>query len=946
MQMLFLFNRHGCWRVVSSTFIHLIAACGLVLTALPSALAGVTTTGDVTPQTITFDTDLYVADQADGTLQIDGGSEVRVFYTHVGNAAGATGLISIDGAGSSFKSSFYLYLGVEGTGILQLSGGATSTCTWPSYIGYEAGSTGSISVADPDTLLDFDQLHLGYRGDGSLSVTAGGSVDTFFAFIGDEATATGAATVDGVGSSMTCVRLYTGYHGSGMLDITDGGEVSANVDIGYEEGSTGKLSVSGAGSLLTCTSDIRVGYKGDGTLNISAGGQVITNRDSDLGGWYGGTGTVNVDGTDSTWTSTGDLYVGSQGDGALAITAGGKVFNEEGEIGHGTGTVGQVTVDGTGSTWANSGDLFVGCQGDGTLVISNGGQVNCLNAFIGYGAPASGDVTVEGAGSLLNISGDLQLGRSSSGTLSLINGGRTEVSGATYVGYFDTTPSTLTFDNGTLDTGLLLASAADLHGQGVVNTHGLVSDVDLVFDQSHGPQQQLILNGEPGQNIAINLDQTSAGSLGVGFTGSRTLTIADGRQIESANGYLGYREGGNGAATVDGIGTLWHCYGDLYVGYAGAGSLTISSGGQVIADGLTRVRPSNGSPGSIHFDSGTLDTETLQASPAVLHGQGAINTHGLLTDMSLLFDQTHPAQQQYVLNSEPGQTITINLDHNASGGLGVGMYGSGDLTIRDGVTIHSAFGKVGYAAGSTGTATVTGTDTTWNCANGLAVGLVGVGSLEILDGGRVNCGYLYTWSSDGASTVTVDGADSVLLTGEVRIGGSTDYNSSVTLANGGRLEAYRIRVLPFGLLTGDGAITGYVDNRGRVAPGQSPGTLQIVGNYLGGYGQASEGTLDIELAAKVNDLLEIIGSASLNGTLSVTLYDGFMPSLGQSFTILTASSITGMFVTELLPSLDGGYLDVIYNSDSVVLTVIPEPASLLLLLTGGSLLVRHRPVLV
>ena len=41
---------------------------------------------------------------------------------------------------------------------------------------------------------------------------------------------------------------------------------------------------------------------------------------------------------------------------------------------------------------------------------------------------------------------------------------------------------------------------------GTINSVGLLSDVDLVFDSSHGLQQTILLDDLPGQNITINLD--------------------------------------------------------------------------------------------------------------------------------------------------------------------------------------------------------------------------------------------------------------------------------------------------------------------------------------------------------------------------------------------------------------------------------------------------------
>ena len=65
-------------------------------------------------------------------------------------------------------------------------------------------------------------------------------------------------------------------------------------------------------------------------------------------------------GAGSTWTNSGDLYVGCSGSGTLNIEAGGQVSNFYGYLGYNSGSTGTVTVTGTGSMWTNSGTLYLG----------------------------------------------------------------------------------------------------------------------------------------------------------------------------------------------------------------------------------------------------------------------------------------------------------------------------------------------------------------------------------------------------------------------------------------------------------------------------------------------------------------------------------------------------------------------------------------------------------
>src|SRR5687767_3663258 len=71
----------------------------------------------------------------------------------------------------------------------------------------------------------------------------------------------------------------------------------------------------------------------------------------------------------------------------------------------------------------------------------------------------------------------------------------------------------------------------------------------------------------------------------------------------------------------------------------------------------------------------------------------------------------------------------------------------------------------------------------------------------------------------------------------------------------------------------------------------------------------------------VYDQLLITGEATLGGTLTVNLLDSFVPSPGQSFTLVTTDDGYGTFAIEMLPSVLALIFDVIYNPHSVVLLV-------------------------
>src|SRR5262249_15004985 len=119
-----------------------------------------------------------------------------------------------------------------------------------------------------------------------------------------------------------------------------------------------------------------------------------------------------------------------------------------------------------------------------------------------------------------------------------------------------------------------------------------------------------------------------------------------------------------------------------------------------------------------------------------------------------------------------------------------------------------------------------------------------------------------------------------------------------------------------GVLSGANTIWGSVTNSGVVNPGASGssiGKLTITSNYV----QTATGVLNIELAganpAATFDVLSVVGTTILAGTLNVTLANGFNPSADDTFVFLTANSRTGVF-NGLVPSNVG--LSVNYNPTS------------------------------
>ncbi|HEX7830704.1 MAG TPA: DUF11 domain-containing protein, partial [Thermoanaerobaculia bacterium] len=167
-------------------------------------------------------------------------------------------------------------------------------------------------------------------------------------------------------------------------------------------------------------------------------------------------------------------------------------------------------------------------------------------------------------------------------------------------------------------------------------------------------------------------------------------------------------------------------------------------------------------------------------------------------------------------------------------------------------------------------------------------------------------------------------------------GGYTQNAGTTTIASGATLASPLTINLNGGTLTGTGIVAADLNNDGTVAPGMSPGLLQINGDYA----QSASGILNIEIAG-VNpgvtyDQLGVSGTATLNGTLNASYIGGFVPTDGNTFDVLTFASSTGTFSTENLPSFaSGGTTTSSYLPSSYRLTAVVTQADLAIAQTSS-----------
>ncbi len=493
-------------------------------------------------------------------LSITNGGSVSSSYGRVGFDVGAVGLVTVDGANSTWANSYSVSVGTSGTGTLSITHGGSVSNT-NARVGSIAGSVGAVTVDGAGSKwINNDFLSVGSDGTGTLSITQGGSVSSTNAWVGSGADAVGSVKVDGVGSKWSnSDDLVVGSDGTGTLSIAHGGSVSnTKAWVGSVAGSVGAVTVDGAGSKWINSDTLIVGSYGVGTLNVTNGGSV-SNTDGWVGAFAGSAGAVTVDGANSTWTNR-NLYIGSSGTGTLAVTNGGSVSSDQGVIGIDAGSVGMVMIDGPNSTWNSNYGVYVGLSGTGALTIANGGRVSAAYAAISAGIGSIGTLNIgaapgetpmaagvldtpivifgaeTGAINFNHTNTDYEFKPNVSGTGSVNQlSGTTILTGAnTYTGGTDIRGGRLVVDGS-------IVSASVVHGGGTLAGNGTVGSVTVKSGGTLSPGNSigtLTVNGDlvvdGGAHYLIETDPAGTASDLVHVTGTATL---GGGSVSNAGGY-------------------------------------------------------------------------------------------------------------------------------------------------------------------------------------------------------------------------------------------------------------------------------------------------------------------------------------------------------------------------------------------------------------------------
>ena len=284
-----------------------------------------------------------------------------------------------------------------------------------------------------------------------------------------------------------------------------------------------------------------------------------------------------------------------------------------------------------------------------------------------------------------------------------------------------------------------------------------------------------------------------------------------------------------------------------------------------------------------------------------MSGTGTVNIQGVV---GLAGTNTYSGDTTVAVGNELGALsvngLSANSTHNINGALGdnIGGY-AGNQTI--GALAGASTGTV-QTAGFNLTTGGNNASTTFAgkfLAGSGSLTKVGTGTQTLSGAGSVLTGALTVNGGTLAlsSTGTLSAATTTVNTGGILSVDGSLTSPIVTIASGGRLIG--------GLGIVPGVITGAVTNSGTIAPGHSPGIINIVGSYTqtgtGTYAAEVNGNGTSTVVAGVDfDRIAVSGApgtASLAGTLAVAQNGGVYVT-GTTYDIITTTGgISGAFTT-------------------------------------------------
>jgi hypothetical protein len=756
------------------------------------------------------------------------------------------------------------------------------------------------------------------------------------------------------------------FTSSSNLSITGGGTLlasSATATLGGVVNVTGSNIFSGGSTELNgyyvCTNNALT--ISGGTVNFDGTGLVSPSVISLSGGSLGGSNTVTA-GSAMSWTGgtmsgTGRTFI-PQGV-TLTISNQSPIFITSRTLDNGgTTTWSGANIDMNGGVITNESGALFQVQSP-TSIFPGGGSPRFDNAGT-LNTPASGTTTFDVAFNnfhTVGIQGGtllLEGGGVNTGSISVPTGAAINLSGLTFTsssGSTITGGGTLIVSGGTPTlSGVVNVTGSNIFSNGLTELNGYyvctnnaltIAGGTVNFDGS-GPVSPSVINLSNGSLGGSNLVTIGSAMTwtGGGMSGTGRTLVPPGATLSINNpSFITLT-----SRTLDNGGTTTWSGANIDMN---GGVITNEPGALFQVQSPTSIFPGGGSP---RFDNaGTLNTPAsgtttfdvafnnfhtvgIQGGTLLLEGGGvntgsisvpagaAINLSGLAFTSSsgstitgggtLIVSGGTPTLSGVVnvtgsnifsngLTELNGDYVCTNNALTVSGGGTVNFDGSGPVSPS--VINLSSFGTLG------GSSVVTvGNTMTWTSGSMSGTGRTVISPGATLTIANPSILTITTRTLDNGGTAIWTGSGSITLNASVitnRAGALFNLqNSSPIFFGGGAPRFDNAGTLRKSVSTGTTTI-------GDSVPFTNYGLVDIQSGFLaanGGYVSSSNAVLNCALAGTAPGTnygqLQVSGSVTLKGTLSVNLANNYIPTKNDSFTVVTAGAQSGGFSNFIYPS--------------------------------------------
>jgi hypothetical protein len=842
----------------------------------------------------------------DGVITNDAGA-LFVMFNPATIESGGSSVSRFDNAGTLVTSTnggatSFLEVEFDNYGIVDLQSGT---------LVLNGGGTniGTISVP-AGTTLDFSDGS--FYSSGSSSITGAGNliVSAGQAILGGTVNVTGPLLLNGGFVNFTGDYLFTNTIViSGCAAAFDGTGTVAPSVLTLSGGEIGGSNVVTVGSLMNWTGGSMNGIgrtviSSSATLHIdSPSFMFITSYTLDNGGsvfWSSGTITT----TGVITNEPGALFQ-IQTPASLFSGGGSPRFDNAGTVritGSGTTSFSFVPFNNYSDTQIQGGTLQINGLNNGTMEVPAGATLSiaygAFNASAGSSIIGAGNFTVTADASatlsgLLNVSGthtfsggfaELNGNYVCTNNTMIISGGIASFDGTGLVA-----PSTLTLSSGTYG------------GSNVVT-------VGSVMNWTGG---SLSGTGRTVIPPAATLNIASASTLFM-----TTYTLDNGGTALWSGGTIGMI----GGVITNEAGALFQIQSPASIAYDG-GSPRFDNTGTVRTTGSGTTLFANGNFNN--YNDTQIQGGTLQIDGGLNNGKMEVLAGATLSLGSGTFNAS-PASSitgagnftVIAASATLSGLLNVSGTHTFSGGFaelnGNYICTSNTMILSDGTASFDGTGTVApstltLSSGSLGGSNVVtvGSAMIWTGGSMSGTGRTVISPEATLTIANPSFLTITTRTLDNAGTTVWTGAGSIVLSGAVitnRLGALFNaQNSSPIFFGGGAPRFDNAGLFRKSFSSGTNTIDSVTFS--------NYGTVDIQTGVLaanGGYASSSNAVLNCAIAGTVPAAnygqLQVSGSVTLRGTLSVNLTNNYVPTTNDSFAVLTAGALNGTFANFIYPS--------------------------------------------